>query len=275
MEYTELRASLEQHSQNSEILVALLAEAGFDSFSTEDDGFIAWIPSQHFNMEEVSELLTNLEWVTGFSFESIADQNWNKEWEKNFDPVEIDGRCRVRAPFHPSKPEFEFEIIIEPKMSFGTAHHETTHQMISLLMDENVEDSTVLDMGSGTGILAILAAKKGAANIWAIDNDEWAYTNCLENVEINDCSQIIVKMGDASLLEQCPDFDLVIANINRNILLADIKHYTAKMKTGAVIFFSGFYESDLETITEEANRNGLKIDQYISMNEWVAARFIK
>lgn len=275
MDYTELRCQLDNHEQNSEILVALLADIGFDSFNTENGEFVAWIPKDSFNLQSSSELLARFEWVIQFQFETIADQNWNAEWEKNFEWVDIDGRCLVRAPFHPIQQGFEYEIIIEPKMSFGTAHHETTRQMIQLLMDEDFQNKTVLDMGCGTGILAILADKKGSKEVWAIDNDEWAFLNSVENIQINNCQNVIVKQGDASLLPDCPDFDVVIANINRNILLNDIARYAAKMKPFSVIFFSGFYTHDLEAIQQEALDNGLIYDRHISLNQWVAARFCK
>jgi ribosomal protein L11 methyltransferase len=219
-------------------------------------------------------VLQSSEFQISYSLKNIADENWNAKWESDYDSVIIDNRCYIRAPFHKVKPEIEFEILIEPKMSFGTAHHETTAQMIQLLLGEDVEGKTVLDMGCGTAVLAILAKKKNAATVHAIDNDEWAYNNSVENVQRNNFTDIIVEQGDAALLKD-RTFDVILANINKNILLADMEIYANSMHSGAIIMFSGFYKNDLEDIKSRALIYGLQYIMHIDKNDWVAAKFLK
>ncbi len=253
-----------------EILVAELGALNFESFVNTDTGLQAYVQEADFVEEEISDLyiLHNPDFSITMEVIIIEQQNWNAEWEKSFEPIEVDGKCIVRAPFHDKK-EVDFDIVIEPKMSFGTGHHETTHQMITQLLNMNVSGKRVLDMGCGTGILAILACMKGANSITGIDIDKWAYENTLENIRKNKCSQIIVKQGGAELLNNC-SYDIILANINRNILLNDMEAYTKTMRTGSQIAFSGFYTSDISHIDTKARTLGLRLLRQSEKNNWAA-----
>jgi len=253
-----------------EILVAELGALNFESFVNTEDGLQAYVQEEVFDEDLVKDLyiLQNPDFDIEMEVKTIEQQNWNAEWEKNFDPIEVQGRCVVRAPFHEKK-EVDFDIVIEPKMSFGTGHHETTHQMIAHLLDMDVSGKRVLDMGCGTGILAILACMKGATSITGVDIDEWAYRNTLENVSNNKCSQIIVKQGGAELLEN-HTYDVILANINRNILLNDMEAYAKTMSSGSKIVFSGFYSSDINHIDQKARSLGMRLLRQSEKNNWVA-----
>ena len=253
-----------------EILVAELGALNFESFVNTDTGLQAYVQEADFIEEEVRDLyiLNNPEFSITLDIVTIEQQNWNAEWEKNFEPIEVDGKCVVRASFH-AKKDVEFDIVIEPKMSFGTGHHETTHQMIAQLMNMDVSGKRVLDMGCGTGILAILACMKGSNSITGIDIDEWAFENTLENIRNNKCSQIIVKQGGAELLNNC-SYDVILANINRNILLNDMDAYTKTMSRGGQIVFSGFYVTDISHIDTKARSLGLRLLRQSEKNNWAA-----
>ena len=237
---------------------------------------MAYIKEPDFDERQLKTLsLLNNDLVKiSFTYKLIKDENWNAVWESNYDSVIIDERCYIRAPFHPSRSDVEFELLIEPQMSFGTAHHETTANMISLLLDENVKGKSFLDMGCGTGVLAILAHKKGATPICAIDNDEWAYRNTIDNVKKNNSNQITVYQGDASLLKG-KKFDIIFANINKNILLTDMETYFKSLNDSGMLFMSGFYENDLSDIKIKAEQLGLNYTNHIVKNEWVAVKFAK
>jgi ribosomal protein L11 methyltransferase len=274
MIYYRYKFILEDISQ-SDILVAYLAEQGFESFVEQPDGVEAFINEQ-LNTELLPETIEQLKSIVpfSFSFEQMKDINWNEEWEKNYEMVVVDGLCSVRAPFHQKLNGIQYDLVIEPKMSFGTAHHETTHQMIQYLLETDVNQKSVLDMGCGTCVLAILAVKKGAEPIVAIDNDEWAYNNSLENIQLNNTADIQVILGDSST----PDigiFDVIIANINRNVLLNDISYYSDHIKPAGTMLLSGFYLNDLPMIKEKAGEYGFKLEDHKEKNNWVAARFTK
>jgi ribosomal protein L11 methyltransferase len=273
MEYTELSIDLSQTAVDTDVLTAVLAECDFESFSEENGTYKAYVQSELYVHDTVIQLLEQMNIASGYTIQTIPEQNWNAVWESNFEPVVIAGQCYVRAPFHKPEPQYPIELLIEPQMSFGTAHHETTSQMIALMLNEDFEGKDVLDMGCGTGILAVLAIKRGAQNAWAIDNDEWAYRNSLENTVRNNTQKIEVLCGDASLLSQLPKLDIILANINRNILLADIQFYNKSLKKNGLLFLSGFYEHDLPSIESEASKHHLKLTNYITQNNWVAARF--
>ena len=258
-----------------DMLVTMLADLGFDSFMDDDMGLKAYVAEDQRDDQAVEELL-QMEALRGLRLlgvEEMPDKDWNEVWEASYQPVIVNERCRVRAPFHEPDPSFEFDLVIEPKMSFGTANHETTAQIIQLMLETDFKDKEVLDMGSGTAVLAILAKKLGSARTVAIDNDEWAYRNAFTNCELNGIGDIEIVLGDASSIQG--SFDVVLANINRNILLRDMRHYVAAMRPQAHIFFSGFYTEDLESIKAEAVNNGLRYVRHLAKNNWVAAEFIK
>ena len=253
-----------------DILVAELGALDFESFINTQDGLEAYVQEDAFDEESLNNLyiFDNPDFVIKMEVKTIEQQNWNAEWEKSFSPIEVNGRCFVRAPFHDKK-HVEYDIVIEPKMSFGTGHHETTHQMIAHLLEIDVRGKRVLDMGCGTGILAILACMKGASTITAVDIDDWAFQNTLENVRNNQCSQIIVKKGGAQLLNN-HEYDLILANINRNILLNDMEAYTGSMRSGSFIVFSGFYSADINIIDQKARNIGMRLLRQSEKNGWVA-----
>ena len=259
----------------SEILIAELGELPFESFMETEAGFSAFIQKDLWdeNILENISILDNSEFEISYKIEEIDQVNWNEEWEKNFDPIDVDGICYIRAPFH-DKTNSKFDIIIEPKMSFGTGHHETTHMMIQHLLETDVENLKTLDMGCGTAILAILAEMKGAKPIDAIDIDNWCYLNSIENAERNNCSQITVYEGDASLLVD-KNYDLIIANINRNILLNDMETYVKSLNANGILLLSGFYEEDVPFINQSCVANGLLFQKKSERNNWVSLKYIK
>ena len=258
-----------------DMLTTMLGEIGFDSFMDDDMGLKAYCTEENRDDQAVEELLQMdaFQGVHLLSVEAMPDKDWNEVWEASYQPVVVNERCRVRAPFHEPDPTFQYDLIIEPKMSFGTANHETTSQIISLMLMTDFKDKEVLDMGSGTAVLAILAKKLGAARTVAIDNDEWAYRNAFTNVALNGIDDIEIVLGDASAIQGA--FEVVLANINRNILLRDMHCYVEAMKPQGRIFFSGFYAEDLPSIKAEAERLGLRYELHLVKNNWVAAEFVK
>lgn len=259
-----------------DMLVSMLAEIGFDSFMDDDMGLKAYCSEENRDDAAVKELL-RMDAFSGVHLMAVSampDKDWNEVWEASYQPVVINERCRVRAPFHEADPNFEFDLVIEPKMSFGTANHETTAQIIALMLETDFKGKDVLDMGSGTAVLAILAKKLGSAHTVAIDNDEWAYNNAFTNVALNGIDDIKIVLGDAGAIGD-EQFDVVLANINRNILLRDMKCYVDAMRPKARIFFSGFYTEDLDYIKTEAERLGLHYVRHSAKNNWVAAEFVK
>lgn len=258
-----------------DMLTTMLAGIGFDSFMDEGKTLKAYCSEDCRDDLSVENLLLEPAFVglQLLNVEEMPDKDWNELWEASYQPVVVNERCRVRAPFHEPDPNFEFDLVIEPKMSFGTANHETTAQIIQLMLETDFQGKNVLDMGSGTAVLAILAKKLGAARTVAIDNDEWAYRNAFTNIALNGINDIEIVLGDALAIKG--EFDVVLANINRNILLRDMHYYVAAMKPQAHIFFSGFYTEDLESIKVEAKRQGLHYCRHLSRNNWVAAEFVK
>ena len=257
----------------TEILTAELGYAGFESFVETEEGVTAYIQKDDWNEHILKDIniLDSDEFKIEYTFSEIEQVNWNSEWEKNFDPIEVDGKCTVRAPFHPDK-NFEYEIVIEPKMSFGTGHHETTYMMLQFILENNFEGKSVLDMGCGTAVLAILAEMRGASKLDAIDIDEWCFENSLENIQRNNCDNISVFLGDASLLVE-KKYDIIIANINRNILLNDMEAYRKCLAKGGELYLSGFYKEDLPIIRETCNNLGFTFVENKEKNKWVAAKF--
>jgi ribosomal protein L11 methyltransferase len=259
----------------TEILIAELGFSGFESFVETPEGVIAYIQEvDHFDaiLDDI-QILNSKKFNISFEFEPIAQTNWNAEWEKNFNPIIVEDRCAIRAPFHEAF-NVEYDIVIEPKMSFGTGHHETTYMMIQHILATDFTNKSVLDMGCGTGVLAILAEKKGATALEAVDIDNWCYLNSLENVSRNDCRYITVLEGDASLLSG-KKYDIIIANINRNILLTDLSTYVSCLNEKGSLFLSGFYDSDCELIEITCNQLNLKLEHTLMRNHWVALKFVK
>ena len=257
----------------TEILIAELGLVGFESFVENENGVTAYIQNSAHNdtlLEDIY-ILKNTEFNITYTHEEIAQVNWNSEWEKNFNPIQVDNLVSIRAPFH-QNPQLKYDIVIEPKMSFGTGHHETTHMMVQHLIDLDVKNKKVLDMGCGTGILAIFAEMKGAKITDAIDIDEWCYENTFDNLELNHCKKIDVYQGDASFLG-FRSYDVIIANINRNILLNDINIYTKYLNQGGVLLLSGFYKEDIPIIDAEASKYNLKLQKIIERNNWVALKY--
>ncbi|MRT17067.1 50S ribosomal protein L11 methyltransferase [Vitellibacter sp. q18] len=273
MNYIEYIFKIEPLQPGTEILIAELGYAGFESFVETEEGVTAYIQKEVWNgaiLDEIN-IFSSEEFEITLTFSEIEQINWNAEWEKNFDPIEVDGKCTVRAPFHPKK-NFEYEIVIEPKMSFGTGHHETTFMMLQFILENDFEEKTVLDMGCGTAVLAILAEMRGAKKLHAIDIDEWCFENSLENIQRNNREHIDVFLGDASLLKG-KKYDVIIANINRNILLQDMEAYRNCLTTEGELYLSGFYLEDLPIITECCNNLGFTFVENKEKNKWVAAKF--
>lgn len=260
--------------------MARLAGIGYEGFEYTENGFTAYIPERDFDTTAIEGLelaesapACRVEWTT----EEVKERDWNKEWEEHFTPITVEGRIVVRAGFHPAVPDMEYEIIIEPKMSFGTGHHATTALMLGSILElkEELAGKRVLDMGCGTGILSIMASKAGASDITGIDIDEWAYNNAGENILLNRCTNIRIKIGDASLLAAEAPFDLILANINRNILLADMERYVARLIRGGQLVMSGFYTEDLPLIRQKAEALGLTYRGHKTEQNWVAATFLR
>ncbi len=272
--YIGYHFSIEPKEPAAEILIAELGETPFESFIETEEGLSAYIQKQYWNENILNDIqiLQSDEFKISYSFEEIEQVNWNEEWEKNFEPIEVDNTCYVRAPFHEKK-EVQYDIVIEPKMSFGTGHHETTFMMIQHLLDMELTGKKTLDMGCGTAILAILAEMKGAQPIDAIDIDNWCYLNSIENAERNNCSHITVYEGDAALLEG-RSYDVIIANINRNILLNDMQQYVNCLNKGGVLLLSGFYDEDIPAIDESCTEKGLTFVNKLQKNKWVSLKYI-
>ncbi len=259
----------------TEILLAQLGELAFESFEETNTGLKAYIPAHadHEDLLRNIQLFENPEFNIEFIKETIETINWNEAWEKNFDPIEVNGECRVRAPFHPKQDE-KYDIVITPKMSFGTGHHETTYLMIRHLLKASVKGKIVLDMGSGTGVLAILASMRGATQVDAIDIDGWCYENAMENAEQNAINNMHVMHGTSSLLEG-KSYDLILANINKNVLLTDIPAYAKCLNDKGSLYLSGFYTEDIPDITAVCNTHGLNFIMNFEKNNWVACKFAK
>jgi len=259
----------------SDLLMNELAAIGFDSFDANETGFSAYIPEHLYQEEIMQEQLAG--YAADFEFthtmQIIPYQNWNEVWESNFPPVIVSEQVYIYANFHPIQPQYPFQIKMHPKMAFGTGHHETTLQMAEQLLDLSVEGLSVLDMGCGTGVLAILAGLKGAKSILAIDNDPIASNSATENFEINEVIGEVI-CGDAKDIQGL-SFDLILANINRNILINDMAAYAASLVAGGIILFSGFYEEDLIFIKQAASENGLIYQMHSAKNNWVVAKFNK
>jgi ribosomal protein L11 methyltransferase len=278
MNYWELNFKVDPKTPWSEILIAELGEIGFESFMETETGFLAYIAEVDFNEVDPKEiyLITQKEAALHISYTKnfIPEQNWNETWESSFEPVSINKELLIMAPFHQVENEYRHAIIIEPKMSFGTGHHQTTRLMSRALLDEPCLPKIILDMGCGTGVLAILAEKLGADNILAIDTEAWAYANAVENAERNNCKHIRVLHGDAKLLTGLK-FDLILANINKNVLLQDMPIYSNCLNDNGLLFISGFFKSDEEILVNSAKNCNLALVKSISEDNWSCLQLVK
>ncbi|RFN59935.1 50S ribosomal protein L11 methyltransferase [Marixanthomonas ophiurae] len=273
--YIEYNFTVTPVQPGTDILIAELGYVGFESFVETETGVLAYIQKEecHENILDEVQILSSEAFTIEYNKKDIAQTNWNAEWEQNFKPIEVNDTCVVRAPFH-EKRGVPYEIIIEPKMSFGTGHHETTFMMLQHILENDWKNKTVLDMGCGTAVLAILAEKRGATQLDAIDIDTWCVENSQENVDRNDCSHITVTLGDATVLPSEPTYDTIIANINRNILLADMAAYHCCLKPNGELYLSGFYKEDLTLIQKSCNKLGLTFVENKERTNWIAAKFV-
>jgi ribosomal protein L11 methyltransferase len=279
MKYFEVTFTTQPCNETvNDIVSALAGEIGFESFVEWEEGVQAYIQQSLFDKEALAEMVTNFplpDTQISYSIQEAEDKDWNEEWEKNFfQPIVIGDRCCIHSTFHQDTPQTEYEILINPQMAFGTGHHETTSSIICELLDADLKDKTVLDMGCGTSILAILASMRGAKSLTAIDIDDWCVNNSRDNIALNNIQNITVELGDANLLKGREPFDVIIANINRNILLADMAQYVACMHQGSELYMSGFYVQDIPVIREKAESLGLTFVHHREKNNWVAVKFI-
>jgi len=267
--------SIKEYQQD--LLISDLADTGFDTFEDSENGFTAFVIKENFNEQDLIGLLANYaeDFTAEYFLEDVADENWNAEWEKNFNPLIIDDVCYVRATFHEPQPSYPYEIVIDPKMAFGTGHHQTTTMVMQYILAADVKDKDILDMGCGTGILAILAAKLGAKTLMAIDYDDICYESTLENAALNNVENLEALCGSKEVIPN-EEYDIILANINRNILLDQIGRYAEVLKAEGKIFFSGFYlDPDLSMITAECAKYGIKYLDHKQNGDWVAAQFEK
>lgn len=271
MKYTEYQFIVKPLDPWKDILIAYLAELPFESFIDTEDGFLTYVKTDQDNEEQVKKLpiLSSSDVQIIYKRKNVPDINWNEEWEKNFSPINIENKIYLHANFHPKKDTIPYQILIQPKMSFGTGHHETTYNMLHAMLSMDFQGKSVLDMGCGTGVLAIFAKMKGAGYVEAIDIDEWSYENSIENAQEN-LVEITVRLGDANILKEETMFDVILANINKNILLQDIKTYSKYLKPQGKLLVSGIYNHDYEDIIVESSKYGLKFEQKWEKNNWIS-----
>ena len=279
MKYFEVTFSVNPCNETvTDILSALIAQTGFESFVECEGGMQAYVQQSLFDEDALKSIIADFP-VPGteitYTITEPEDKDWNEEWEKNFfQPIVIDNRCVIHSTFHKDYPKAEYDIVINPQMAFGTGHHETTSSILGELLDADLKGKSVLDMGCGTSILAILASMRGADPVTAIDIDDWCVNNSRDNIALNNINNITVELGDASLLKGRKPFDVIIANINRNILLNDMAAYTACMHKGSEIYMSGFYVQDIDAIRSKGESLGLKFVHYREKNNWAAVKLI-
>ena len=280
MRYIQLSIKVATSNETiTDIISYQLGGIGYDSFFVSENGLEAYIPQKDFSEEKLKEILHNLstdlkdlfkDFKLDYKFNLLKDENWNKKWEKNyFKPLVVADKCLVKSSFHEIDTRYDYEITIDPKMAFGTGHHQTTYLMLQEILKLDLTHKSVLDIGCGTAVLAILASKKGATDIVAIDFDEWAYENAKENVLLNDVRNIDVRLGEIDLVAD-KRFDFIFANINRNILLQDIRHYAQSMNQGATLIMSGFYLEDTPSLKKECEKNNLTYQKTEQKDKWCA-----
>jgi ribosomal protein L11 methyltransferase len=277
MNYIEVNFEIKPFEPWADLLAAELGEIGFESFvEQEPNTLLAYVTQDQFSEEKIREVdtLQSAEVEVKFTWKELVQQNWNKEWEANFDPVFVDDEICVRATFHEDQPNFKYQIVIDPKMSFGTGHHATTHLMLSSMRAIDFTGKSVLDMGSGTGVLAIFAAMKGAERIEAIDIDEWCSINAKENAERNHVPQIVIKQGGKEAIGDLK-VDVLLANINRNILIDQFADYARVTKSGGELHISGFYGTDVPVLNEAAEKHGFVFESKNELNKWTTVKYLK
>lgn len=278
MDYVEVTAVVEPVQPWADLLIDEMAEIGFESFEENLKGFKAYIQSDAFDEKKLNAIAIPEMKADGahftFTVKKIDNQNWNQVWESNFEPVDVKQQCYIRAPFHEPKPNYPWEVIIEPKMSFGTGHHETTSLMVEWMLETDFKGKHVLDMGCGTGILAILAAKMGAGKVVAIDNYPFAWENTLENIHRNDTPDIRVLLGDVSLLGK-ENYDIILANITKNVLMEDIEIYASVLNPNGELYISGFFADDMHDIIQKAEKYNIREVENKQNKEWAAVKLVK
>ena len=270
--YIELAVTVSPLEPFRDLFIAQLGAVGFESFSETEEGFAAYILKEDYS---ASAAMEQMQWdgvTVSVKEQEIEQVNWNAEWERNFNPIEVDGRVYIRAPFHAERAGFEYAMLIEPKMSFGTGHHQTTHMMIQWLLETPSNHADVLDMGCGTGILGILAGLRGAKSVHGIDVDTWCIENTLETAQRNGVA-MTADLGGSEVLSGT--YDLILANINLNVLLADIAHYEKALRKGGCIFFSGFYEDNVPTLRAAAEALGLTFEGVKAREQWRSIKMVK
>lgn len=276
--YIALRVNVNPCTETAtDLLAAFLGDIGYESFTSDENGLTAYIKKESFSSEAVEEILDNfpMDSALTFSYDEIEGEDWNEEWEKNyFQPIVIEGKVVVHSSFHKNVPKAEYDIMIDPKMAFGTGHHSTTSQMMSHIVETDLKDKTVIDMGTGTGILAILSKMRGAKKVFGIEIDPFAWENAVENVKLNNVDVEMI-CGDASALSKLSKADIFLANINRNIIINDIERYSEAIKKGGILLLSGFYEEDIPLIMAHSSKLGFKLEKSLIDNNWAAIRLVK
>lgn len=274
-DYQQIRIDFRPCNETmTDLMAAFLADCGYESFVPDENGLTAYINATLYDREEVESLIANFPISTQaeLTVEFIEGKDWNEEWEKNyFQPIVVSDRCVIHSTFHKDVPKAKYDIVIDPKMAFGTGHHSTTSLILQTLLDYPMEGKSVIDMGTGTGILAILCKMLGAAEVVGIEIDPGAYENALEHVVLNKVD-VAVMLGDARRLEEVNQVDLFIANINRNIILADMSAYRSRLKSDGVMILSGFYKSDIPMVEKVANSMNIYVDSYKEDKDWVALK---
>lgn len=278
-DYIEVRFDVEPcDATSTDVLAAMLCDVEFESFVPDESGLTAYVKRELYNEAAIADIVKSFPLPAQIKWraEVIEGQDWNSEWEKNyFQPIVVGDKCVIHSSFHTDIPKVEYDIVIDPKMAFGTGHHATTSLIIRQLLEMSLDGLSVMDMGTGTGILAILSAMRGAEKVSAIEIDEFAYVNAVDNVKINGEPQINVMLGDASLLANEEPVDVFIANINRNIITADIAEYAKTLKSGGIMLLSGFYEEDVEVIMSQARLHSLDYQSHTVQDRWTCLRLVK
>lgn len=279
-DYMEVRVDLTPCDETmTDVFASLMCEVGYESFVPDEEGLTAYIKVADFKEADLKTIMADFPFEqvsASVSWTKIEGKDWNEEWEKNyFKPIIVDNKCVIHSSFHTDVPSAQFDIVIDPKMAFGTGHHQTTTLMLRRILELPMQGRALIDVGTGTGILAILAAMRGATPVSAIEIDEFAYVNAVENVKLNNHSEINVILGDASALVTLSKSDYLLANINKNIILNDIQSYSQALNPGGIMLLSGFYESDAEDIVAVAADLGLVLDSVTTLDKWASVMLKK